>query len=92
MLITNSEIWSLVFLLLGSNIVTAIVARLIIRRKQSADLVTTLKQDLRDERRRHNRIEAIHEYKLAVYRNAAIGQRVRELFEEGEKLRLVVRR
>lgn len=78
-----------------TNIVTAVVARLIIRRKQSVDLVTTLKDELKSERRTNARREAIHEHKLAVYRNAAIGQRTKELFEEAaaySKPRLVVRR
>jgi len=94
-LITNSEIWQAVIVFLVSNIVTAIVTRLIIRRKQSAVLVETLKQELRDERRNNSRREAIHEHKLSVYRTAAIGQRVRELFEESKKLpapKLIVRR
>lgn len=92
MLMSNNEIIWYVVMWTFSVVSAILITRWVVRRKQSADMVATLKQELRDEHRRHTRIEAIHEYKLAVYRDAAIKQRVKELFAEGEKLRLIVRR
>jgi hypothetical protein len=82
--------WAIILVVIV--VATAVVTRLIVRRQQSADLVSTLRTELREERRRHARVESVHEQKLAVYREAAIKQRVVELFDEAKKMDFVVRR
>lgn len=65
-------------------LLTAFLTRLIVRRRQSRDLVTTLRRELRDERQRHVTAEEAHARKLAVYREAAIRQEVFKLFKHGQ--------